>query len=260
MSETKILTKSLRDGSRCDITIEPAGEAGWQLRVERAGDLLGVTKARPFKLDKRQGGVTHTLVVIPGQKGVAIGLTRSEAESMNKAIDYFVAQQQKAADAKRKEEQAALTAQLRAAAPDAPTWTISDPYGVPGVGKTMRLDNGQVVTGLKTWQKYYREDGLCFGAAEDSGYVYYAEVREATPQEAAPVLREEERIRRRDALRGRIETEIVKPAERPASEGEIPDLLTLPEARFGEPLVHLRVDRDSSMIWVLNYNGADGDN
>lgn len=39
---------------------------------------------------------------------------------------------------------------------------------------------------LKARSQYFREDGLSFGVGDDSGHLYHATCREATPEEAAP--------------------------------------------------------------------------
>lgn len=259
---TEILTKTLRDGSTCTISIIPDGAIseqnttlGWWLEIARDGQEIARVKAAPHLLAKPAvPGITHGLYV---KHGTSIGLTSGEAERITTAVDQWVAGRKAAAEAARNE----LAARVRAVAPGAPTRTISSPFGVPGVGSTERLDDGSIVTSLRVWHRYYREDGLTFGAADDAGYVYYAEVRDATDEEAAPVLAQEQGKRNRQELRARIEAEIVAPATRP-DDDEIPDLFALPEVQFGGPffLVHLRVDHASGTVWVLRYNGADGDN
>lgn len=264
MSETVILTKTLGDGSPCRIVIQPDGETGWRLRVERAGELFGVTKARPALIPKEsrpRKGVSHALHI--AEKKANIGLTKQEAEGIDNAIGYFVAQQRKAADAKRKRELEELSARLRAVSPHAETWTIQDPHGTPGVGSVQRVD-GTIVVGLKAWSRYYGLDGRSFGAADDSGRVYFAEVRVATPEEAAPVLKREASAARRRQLRDRIKSEIVGAAGNPKSadkpdEGDVPDLSPLPEIKLDE-MTRLRVDQEGRVVWVLHFNGLDGDN
>lgn len=257
--QTEVLTKELRDGSKCRISIIPdptrpgddATTLSWWLQVERNGELVGKIKARPREMAKPAGpGLTHGLTV---KSGVAIGLTRGEADQIETALTRWV-DDRKAAKAAAREE---LATQVRAAAPGAPTRTISSPYGVPGVGETVRLDDGSVVTSLRAWNRYYREDGMVFGAADDAGYVYFAEVREATAEESAPLLQRETALQDRKALIAHAEAEIVTPSIRPEDGEQVPDLITLPGAEIG-PLVQIRAGQDA--LWVLRYNGADGDN
>ena len=46
---------------------------------------------------------------------------------------------------------------------------------------------GKLITITKASQRYYREDGMSFGVGDESGYIYYAEYRDATPEEMAKV-------------------------------------------------------------------------
>lgn len=256
-----ILTKTLRDGSACTVNIVPdpirpgdeASTLSWYIEVYRDGQRLCRMSTRPRKLATPQaGGLTHALPV-DVRNAKSIGLTGAEAQQITTGIDEWVSGRKRANRQARED----LAAQVRAAAPAAPTRTIISPHGVPGVGETERLADGRIVTSLRTWHRYYREDGMTFGADDDAGYVYYAEVRAATEAEVAPLLQREAAQRARHDLLARVEEEIVTPATRPEDAAQIPDLLTLPGVKLG-PLVELRKGTDS--LWVLRYNGADGDN
>ncbi|MGH3779854.1 MAG: hypothetical protein ACRDR6_27845 [Pseudonocardiaceae bacterium] len=259
MSET-ILTKALRDGRTVNISIIPDADSGddevttlgwWLLFVDQDGNQLGRMKARPRELPTQAApGLTHAVSV---KHNTSIGLTSAEAAQVHTAIEQWVDGRKQAAHNARKE----LARRVRAAAPDAPTWIVSDPYGVPGVGENRRLDDGRIITGLRVWNRYYSEDGMVFGAATDAGYVYFAEVRAATAAEAVPLLEAEAAQRHRKELLARADAEIVTPATRPGDAETIPELLALPEVQL-DSLTGLR--RAEQHLWVLRYNGADGDN
>ncbi len=103
------------------------------------------------------------------------------------------------------------------------------------------------------------------------GWFFQARVRVATAEEAAGVLTAEATVQQRDALMLRAELDMVR-----AGDQEHPDdtdgVLALPGVRI-EPrragslafaasygaFIHLRVDRAGGAVWVLRYNGADGD-
>lgn len=105
----------------------------------------------------------------------------------------------------------------------------------------------------------------------DDGWLFTARVRPATADEAADLLAEETVETNRTKLHARAVREIVN-----SGDGEVPaetgNLLALPGVRV-EPrpvgsmafaasygaYIHLRVDRDTQTIWVLVYNGDDGD-
>lgn len=257
-TKTPVITKTLRNGSTCAISIVPdptwpgqeATTLSWWLLFEgEDGKVLGQIKARPYEMAKPTSGLTHAIAV---KYGTVIGLTKAEADQITTALDQWVNGRKAANDEAREQHMA----RVRAAAPGAPTWEIQDPYGVPGVGVTDRI-GGQVVTSLRAWSRYYREDGMTFGAADDEGYVYFAEVRRATEEEAAPLLAREATQQHRETVVAQVETEIVAPATRPDADEEIPDLITFPGVKVG-PLVEIR--EGAECLWVLRYNGADGDN
>ncbi len=74
-------------------------------------------------------------------------------------------------------------------------------------GQTLRIDRSkrgrehwpEYVTIVRATSRYIREDGLSFGVGDDSGYLYAAQARAATPEEIARVQEALERRDRRDA-------------------------------------------------------------
>ncbi|HEY2763432.1 MAG TPA: hypothetical protein VGJ13_05380 [Pseudonocardiaceae bacterium] len=257
-TKTPVLTKTLRNGSTCAISLVPdppwPGQetttlSWWLLFEGQDGKVLGQMKARPYEMAEPASGLSHA---IPVKHGTVIGLTKAEADQITAAIDRWVDDRKAANDEAREQH----VARVRAAAPGAATWEIQDPYGVPGVGVTARIGR-QMVTSLRTWSRYYREDGMTFGAADDRGYVYFAEVRRATEEEAAPLLAREAAQQHRETVVAQVETEIAVPATRPDADEEIPDLNLLKGVKLGS-LVEIR--KGAECLWVLRYNGADGDN
>lgn len=147
-------------------------------------------------------------------------------------------------------------------------------YGGRGwkAGQVIRNSDRRVEAGepryllvVRAGSQYYREDGMSFGVGDESGYVYWAEAREATGDEAAALReRDDAESARRDALlavdtlRQRVQDE----GGRPMGEGE--DTRVVPE---GEILLDSTdaygggdwwvVSPDA--IWYCRNNGADGD-
>ncbi|MGH3693223.1 MAG: hypothetical protein ACRDRX_04355 [Pseudonocardiaceae bacterium] len=259
MTETKILlTKTLRTGADCTVAIVPdpiARDSGvtlcWWLEVT-VGDLQGRIKARPHEIVPVNGStyaLTLPAEIVRALKGAkVIGLAGGEAKEINDGIEAWVESRKAAATAAEAEAER----HARAAVPGADTWEIQDPHGVPAVGQTMRHE-GRLVTVLRAWSRYYPEEGLSFGAAEDAGHVYSAEVRAASTEESSPVLEGESRERRLTEL-----ARIARSARLPGPDEEMGDLLALPQVQI-TPLVQLAVDETAGTVWVLEYNGADGD-
>lgn len=156
----------------------------------------------------------------------------------------------------------------RAAAP----WRISGgsgygygPYTVGDVIQAPRriVDAGgpEYLTVVRASKRYYSEDGLSFGVGDDRGYIYTADCREATPEEAAPLI-EANRLaaEKRAAAQelSAITADIEQTGERPEGEhmpeGEtVFDTFTIYGG--GERLII-----GPEYIWYLRNNGAGGDN
>jgi hypothetical protein len=274
MNEQHVLTKTLRDDSRLDISIEPYGSpdsSAWELVLTRDGQEWIRTRNYPREVTTPPApGITHALPIDDGRDGgKAVGLTAAEADTITAAFKAHYDRQAQRQKDRIKAETAGREARARAAAPDAPAFTVSGPESdaPPGPGETARLSDGRAVTGLRSWRKYYGEDGWSLGVMDESGHLYFSEVREATADERAGLEEREARQARREDLMERG-AELSRTAG-----GEIPaevtaDLHVLPSARIGParhheagtPYIHLRTDEAGGALWVLIYNGADGDN
>jgi len=267
-----VLAKTLRDGtSRLEIRIEPETAnprtLSYQVRPYWDGKPAEARKSSPFKLDVPPApGVTHAVRLMRGGDLMTVGLTAAEAAQVEQGVRAWVKSRRDANDS----ADAAKEAAARAAAPGAETWQAGDPYGyLAGTGKAARLRDGRAVTALAFSRRYYAEDGMSFGAADDAGYVYLTEVRDATPAEAAELEEREARQAARGDLQARARDLAGPGAEVPE---DIPaGLRSLPGARI-EPArpwslafgtegcrQHLRADEAGGWLWVLTYNGADGD-
>jgi hypothetical protein len=268
-----ILDKTLRDGRRIELRIVPQtdkpGTLAYWLAIHWPGRAAQTFTTRPHKVAQPPApGVTHA-IRLPGPDGklLNLGLTGPEAASIADGTAAWVKARQDARDAER----AATGAAAREAAPGARTWQVPDAYGhLTAVGQAARLADGTAVTALAHSSTYYREDGMTFGAADDAGYVYFTEVREATPAELAGLEAREGRQVAREEIAARGEALFSAPdAEIPC--GVTADLSGLPGARV-EPereltlgfgiegcYQHLRADEDGGWLWALTWNGADGD-
>lgn len=153
------------------------------------------------------------------------------------------------------------------AVPAANTIRISKGEGYGGheyqVGQVLRnpREKSQILYVLKASKKYYSDDGMSFGVGDERGYVFIAEGRIATDEEAAPLLEREAAAAAKkvaEARRKEIAKQIQQTGERP--EGD-----NVPEGdRFS--------DRQSiygsgdwfiigtEHIWYCQNNGMDGDN
>jgi hypothetical protein len=124
---------------------------------------------------------------------------------------------------------------------------------------------------LKTSQRHFREDGLSFGVGDDSGYVYIAECRAATPEEIAPVAQAKELRQKEQEQKVQAEKDLHQVVE-DIQHGELP-----PRNPDGTGLVPRGQVLDisgknhqmygggdwfvigSDYIWYVKNNGADGD-
>lgn len=172
-------------------------------------------------------------------------------------------------------------AEGRAAAESAKSATIhlqrgsgevdGEPYEV---GSTIRADwyeDGErrsgIVTIVSCGQRYYREDGMSFGVMDESGYVYHASARLATPEEMQPLLAAEAAARARREARARLEgivRRIHNDGEYPSKIERRPDGETFalhrdPSAPLYGGGTWLVIDALGGRIWSLLGNGADGD-
>lgn len=127
-----------------------------------------------------------------------------------------------------------------------------------------------IVVILAANARYEAEDGMSFGVGDESGYVYRAWAREATAEEAAPVLAREAAAvaRRRQAARVREIAAMI------ARDGTAPPPADGSLALVGERVLDTQdlyggggwfvVDEDGAgphgpAIWHVRNNGGDGD-
>lgn len=154
------------------------------------------------------------------------------------------------------------------------TWPTDnpDPATVPG-GRLEPRGLSGIVTAVTGGLHYYREDGMSFGVGDEAGHVYWADVRIASDEEAAPVLEAEATEQRRANLTGRVRDlfawryagtapDAALPAEVNASAlwalPEVPRC-TVEERRSQLYSARLLVDVPSGVVWTVTHNGADGD-
>ena len=153
-----------------------------------------------------------------------------------------------------------------------PTATIKlaggEGYGCRGwqAGQTTRntpraIEEGgpEWITVLRAGRNFYREDGMSFGVGDEAGYVYWAECRPATDEEAAPVIAARAATAERKARVARvaaIKDEIRTGGERPEGDNN-------PEGErlFDTQTIHGGGDWfvvGEQHIWYVQNNGADG--
>jgi hypothetical protein len=156
----------------------------------------------------------------------------------------------------------------RAAAP----WRVSGGsgygYGPYTVGEVIQaprwvIDKGgpEYLTVVRASKRYYSEDGMSFGVGDDNGYIYSADCREATADEAAPLIEAKRVAAEKKAAKqelAAITADIKEHGERPevehTPEGEIL-LDTFTVYGGGDKLVI-----GPEYIWYIRNNGTDGDN
>ncbi len=130
---------------------------------------------------------------------------------------------------------------------------------------------------LEAWRQYYGEDGMSFGVGHEQGYVYGADCRPATPEEAAPKIAEIQAAEARKVAKARV-AEITKTirdtGERPEPKPIGPNTKGYREDYC--PGYFLRGEKvlntqdiygggewfviEANHIWYVRNNGMDGDN
>jgi hypothetical protein len=156
---------------------------------------------------------------------------------------------------------------------DAITISCGEGYGGSPflTGQVLRnpRNKEQILFVITPKQRYFREDGMSFGVGDESGYIYSAQCRLATDDEAAPILqREAAPILQREsekAAKQTAEARRTSIAEQIIAANLTPDkLITL----NGEKIMDRQTIYgggdwfviESSAIWYVRNNGADGDN
>lgn len=118
----------------------------------------------------------------------------------------------------------------------------------------------EYVTVVRVGERYYGHDGMSFGVGDDTGYVYWAECREAAAEEIAAKRAEEDaaqKVARAKARVTEIARQIVNHGERPENAGVVKGdvLLDTQNVYGGGDWFVLQPD----WIWYVRNNGADGD-
>ena len=124
-------------------------------------------------------------------------------------------------------------------------------------GQIVRASDRQREQGYPEWlyvldasSKYYRYDGLSFGVGDDSGYVYTATCREATPEEVKV-----------QAAKARLE-EIKRDIQQRGEKPEASDGIARGERMFNTQTIYGGGDWfvvNDTEIWYVRNNGMDGD-
>lgn len=113
---------------------------------------------------------------------------------------------------------------------------------------------------LKSWERYFKYDGMSFGVGDDRGYIYSAIVRDATDDESLPLRDKEEK----NALAKKDKKEIANIGQKIKDTGERIDKDNPVGKTFfstrniyggGEEFI---IGKEH--IWYVMGNGGDGDN
>jgi hypothetical protein len=131
------------------------------------------------------------------------------------------------------------------------------------VGTTLRFrrDPDRIVTVVRSWSRYFSHDGMSFGVGAERGHVYYADVRDATPEEKDAFRRRERearRARRHQTHWKRVVTDWFK------KHGERPKAESMPEGERISDTFDVYGGGDTFVvgpdhIWYIQNHGAEGD-
>lgn len=117
---------------------------------------------------------------------------------------------------------------------------------------------------VKATETYFPFDGMSFGVGDESGYLYQASCREATPEEAAPLKEKKRKIEEKKAAATELEeikTTFKKNGERPVGnyilDGEVVCEQGQHTKIYGGGSWFV-IEKDG--IWYIENNGGDGDN
>lgn len=149
-------------------------------------------------------------------------------------------------------------------------WTVGEVVWLdPSLAERQNGNPGQAVVITRASRRYVREDGLSFGVGDDSGYLYAALARPATPEEAAPLIARREASRQALERRRRRDAGLRQLFQAPQADGEVPGgYHRLTEGRrlkIGEGFTiygggeELHVEPGAQAVWHLRNNGMDGD-
>lgn len=117
---------------------------------------------------------------------------------------------------------------------------------------------------LSASSEYFREDGLSFGVGDDQGYLYRAKAREATAEEAKPVIETRQKKADQDESKTKLNSIaklIQDKGERPQGNSNIAEGDEYDMSTGGVRIVGggewFKVGKD--YIWYVKNNGGDGD-
>lgn len=177
-------------------------------------------------------------------------------------IDCDAAQQQE------KEQAEKRAAEIKAEAP----WSLHSGSGYGGrefsVGDVLRApehirekDGPQYLFVVRAKKEYVAEDGMSFGVGDESGYLYSANCREATAEEAAPLVEREKAAAEKKAAEKELDElkkEIQEIGEKPegVNSADGKRVLDTQNIYGGGDWFVIGTD----YIWYVQNNGADGDN
>lgn len=118
------------------------------------------------------------------------------------------------------------------------------------------------VVPLAATSRYYPEDGLSFGLSRDRGVLWTVVARRATAEETATLEAQERAEQERQGRRAR-QLAAWKALCKAIQAGEKPERAH-PEgeqwpAKRAYDQDRLRIDRERGVIWLVVYNGRDGD-
>jgi hypothetical protein len=170
-----------------------------------------------------------------------------------------------AEEQERKEHQAAPSAPYQVSVGEGYGGSPFTPGQVIEAPEYLQKEKGiEYLTVITTTETYFPFDGMSFGVGDESGYLYQADCREATPDEAAP-LKEKKRAaeekRKAAAELEEIKTTIKKNGERPVGnyilDGEVVCEQGQHTKIYGGGSWFV-IEKDG--IWYIENNGGDGDN
>lgn len=150
--------------------------------------------------------------------------------------------------------------------------SVGEGYGgcsfIPGqvieAPKHLQEKGIEYLTVVKATEAYIKYDGMSFGVGDESGYIYQADCREATAEEAAPLKDKKRKAEEKKAAAAEldeIKASIKNGGERP--EGD--NILNGEEvcgqgqrSRIYGGGTWFVIEKDA--IWFIKNNGGDGDN
>lgn len=255
----KMVIKAKYSGKckRCGGRINPGDEIEW-VRGEGSSHVTCPDKPEPVKSEPRQMKSRFD------SQCVKCGLKITAGED----IFYLKGKGAWHADCTAaKEEAAKKAAERKAKTP----WSVGCGSGYGGrpyvEGSVIRAPKRIIEEGgpkylyvVKASEEYVRYDGMSFGVGDESGYLFGADCREATAEEAAPLMERE----RKAAEKKAAEREIFEIERSIRENGECPEGHNEPEGDYVLDTQNIYGGGDwfiigAEHIWYVKNNGMDGD-